>query len=76
MTKDERWLLDEKYGGKETPEYETDKKRLAAGEPLAYIIGWQPFLGLKIYLDSKPLIPRPETELMVTEAIEEIRKHA
>ena len=31
-------------------------------EPLAYIIGDQPFLGLKIYLDSRPLIPRAETE--------------
>lgn len=62
MTKDEKWLLDEKYGGVESPEFEADKKRLAAGEPLAYIIGWQPFLGLKIHLDSKPLIPRPETE--------------
>jgi len=62
MTRDEKWLLEEKYGGKVTPQFEADKERLALGEPLGYIIGWQPFLGLKIYLDSKPLIPRPETE--------------
>ncbi len=62
MNKDERWLLEEKYGGKKTAEYEVDVERLASGEPLGYVIGWQPFLGLKIYLDSRPLIPRPETE--------------
>ena len=62
MTQDERWLLQEKYAGKETPEYEADKRRLAKGEPAAYVIGWQPFLGLSIHLDSRPLIPRPETE--------------
>lgn len=39
-----------------------DVRRLAAGEPLAYVIGWIPFLGLRIRLDSHPLIPRPETE--------------
>ncbi|MBU6321747.1 MAG: peptide chain release factor N(5)-glutamine methyltransferase [Patescibacteria group bacterium] len=31
-------------------------------EPEAYRIGWQPFLGLEIWLDSRPLIPRVETE--------------
>jgi len=62
MTSEEKWLLDEKYAGLETSEYEADKKRLASLEPLAYVIGHQPFLGLKIYLDSHPLIPRPETE--------------
>ncbi len=72
MTRDEQWLLDEKYGGKETPEYEADKKRLARNEPLGYIIGWQPFLGLKIYLDSKPLIPRPETEWWAEQLINAI----
>lgn len=70
MNRDERWLLDEKYSGKETPEYEADKKRLALGEPLGYAIGWQPFLGLKIYLDSKPLIPRPETEWWVEQLLQ------
>jgi len=40
-------------------------------KPLAYIIGDQPFLGLKIYLDSKPLIPRPETEWWVDQLSEE-----
>src|SRR3990167_2465909 len=40
-------------------------------EPEAYVIGWQPFLGLKIYLDSRPLIPRPETEHLT----EQLLKH-
>lgn len=62
MTRDEQWLLEEKYNGKETPEFETDRDRLAKGWPIAYLIGSQPFLGLKIYLDSHPLIPRVETE--------------
>jgi HemK-like putative methylase len=60
--KDEKRLLEEKYGGQATAEYEKDRERLARGEPLAYVIGWQPFLGLKIFLDSRPLIPRSETE--------------
>ena len=62
MDKDEQWLLAEKYSGRATAGFEADKERLARGEPLAYVIGYQPFLGLNIYLDSHPLIPRPETE--------------
>ncbi len=72
MTRDEQWLLEEKYGGKGTPEYEIDKDRLANDEPLGYIIGYQPFLGLKIYLDSKPLIPRPETEWWAEQLLDDI----
>ncbi|HQU07633.1 MAG: hypothetical protein B7X04_01670 [Parcubacteria group bacterium 21-54-25] len=60
--KDAAWLLRDKYNGETSTGYEADLKRLAGGEPLAYVIGWVPFLGLRIYLESHPLIPRPETE--------------
>ena len=43
-------------------------------EPEAYKIGWQPFLGLKIYLDSKPLIPRTETEWWTEELVAVMKK--
>lgn len=39
--------------------------------PEAYELGNMPFLGLTIYLDSKPLIPRPETEWWTEKLIEE-----
>ena len=67
MTQEETWLLNEKYHGEVTPAFFTDCARLAAGEPLAYLIGSIPFLGAQISLDTKPLIPRPETELWVSD---------
>jgi release factor glutamine methyltransferase len=67
-----QWLLQDKYNGIQTPEFETDVMRLESGEPLAYVIGWQPFCGTKIFLDSHPLIPRPETEYLVNKIITEL----
>jgi release factor glutamine methyltransferase len=61
--KDIELLIRDKYEGTAAPaELQADLARLAAGEPLAYVNGWLPVLALKIWLDSKPLIPRPETE--------------
>lgn len=72
-SQDVDWLLKEKYGGEKSAAFFADCKRLALGEPLAYIIGYVPFLNTKIYLDSRPLVPRPETEYWVEEAINTIR---
>jgi release factor glutamine methyltransferase len=39
------------------------------GEPAAYIISCREFFGLEFYVDRRVLIPRPETEQIVEEAI-------
>ncbi len=74
MNKDAHWLLTEKYDGVATSDYFDDCQRLEAGEPLAYLIGHVPFLGCTIWLDSKPLIPRSETEFWTDHVIHHIKK--
>ena len=60
---DVRSLIQDKYAGNTAdPRLPGDVERLRSGEPLAYVIGWQPFLGLSLSLRTHPLIPRPETE--------------
>jgi release factor glutamine methyltransferase len=39
-------------------------------EPTAYIVNRKEFYGLDFYVDSRVLIPRPETELLVDAALE------
>lgn len=75
MSREETWLLKEKYNGTETKEFLVDCNRLAQGEPLAYVIGSTPFLGTIIYLDSHPLIPRPETEFWTEKVIQEMQNY-
>lgn len=41
---------------------EQDLKRLISGEPFQYVLGQVEFCNLTIHVDSRALIPRPETE--------------
>jgi len=48
---------------------ETALRRLENGEPLPYVLGHWEFYGLDFQITPDVLIPRPETELLVEQAI-------
>ena len=49
--------------------YDRIVERRAVGEPVAYLTGHREFYGLDLHVDSRALIPRPETELLVELAL-------
>ena len=55
-----------------TAAFEAALVRREAGEPVAYIRGVKEFHGLAFVVDRRVLIPRPETEILVSEAEREV----
>lgn len=64
-----------KHKGKETQEFLDDVIRMVKGEALEYILGEVLFCDAKIDLSLRPMIPRPETEHWVKEAMRQITEH-
>jgi release factor glutamine methyltransferase len=44
------------------------------GKPLQYVIGETEFFGLRFKVDSRALIPRPETEVLISKVLEYFKK--
>lgn len=64
----------EEVGKKEQWEYFVNIEKLANGVPLQHITHHQEFMKMDFYVDENVLIPRPDTEILVEEAIKIAKK--
>ena len=53
----------------ELNQFQSAVKQMAAGTPLAHLLGKWEFFGLEFLVSPEVLIPRPETELLVEHAL-------
>ncbi len=70
---DRAWLLahdDDVLGEEAVQAFHQSCLRRTAGEPLAYIVGYKEFFGLKLKVDARVLVPRPDTETLVQWALD------
>jgi release factor glutamine methyltransferase len=65
----------ELLNGKEL-EYKALVSRRARHEPVAYLLGEKEFWGLEFFVNPDVLIPRPETEILVEWALEELNERS
>ena len=50
-------------------------QRRCAAEPIAYILGEREFFGRRFHVDARVLIPRPDTEILVEQALDLLEAH-
>lgn len=64
-------IVDPQYtiAKKDEPALEAGMERLKAGEPIQYVVGSCEFCGRRFHVTPAVLIPRPETEMLVREAV-------
>ena len=55
--------------------YRESVRRAGRHEPVAYLVGTKEFYSLPFKVTSDVLIPRPETEMLVQQALEVLKRH-
>lgn len=70
------WLIahaDDELNSVDEANFKALVARRAAGEPIAYILGYREFYGLNLKVTPDTLIPRPDTETLVEAALQKIK---
>lgn len=65
---------DQPIGESDINSYRSMLKRLVQGEPIQYITGIQEFWSLEFQVNKNVLIPRPETEILIEQALKIYRE--
>lgn len=68
--------FDEPLQAEELSAYREMIKKRVAHVPVAYILGQKEFMGLTFAVTPATLVPRPDTEILVQTAIDELKKIA
>lgn len=66
--------LNEKIDKKQEEKIRLDIQKLCENEPIQYILGKQEFMGFEFKVNENVLIPRSDTEVLVLEILEIIKK--
>lgn len=72
LQRDRAWLIahdDESLDAAQQAQWQAWCRRVADGEPLAYLLGRQEFHGLVLQVTRDTLVPRPDTETLVDWAL-------
>jgi len=70
-----RRSLDRDLSTEESINFEAISARLLSGEPVQYVMGVADFFGLKFMVTPAVLIPRQETEELVSEILKYLKSH-
>ncbi|MDO8505199.1 MAG: hypothetical protein Q7S48_01300 [bacterium] len=78
FTTDRAWLYahgDQRVNISKFRKYRKCIARRAKREPVAYILGHKEFYGLDFFVNKNVLIPRPESELLVDEIVQNLQHY-